>query len=677
WFFIKMYERGLAYKKRSFVNWCPECETVLANEQVIDDGCWRCDTVVEQKELDQWFYRITDYAEELLKDADTLDGWPEKVVTMQRNWIERSEGVEVDFDIEGTDKKIKIFTTRQDTLFGATFMSIAKIHPLVAELVQDQDVLKRIEALSDDPEEKEGVDTGFHAINPLTGESIPVYAANFVLMEYGTGAVMAVPAHDQRDFEFAKKYDIPIRVVVLPKDVKIVKAEDMECANEEYGILVNSGEYSGLSSNDAKEKIADYIENKNLGKRVVNYKLRDWGISRQRYWGTPIPMIYCESCGIVSVPEEQLPVELPMDAVLTGTGSSPLAGMDDFVKTKCPKCGGEAKRETDTMDTFVDSSWYFLRYCSPKSDDKPLDTAAVDHWMPVDQYIGGIEHAVLHLLYSRFFTKVIRDIGLISTDEPFKRLLTQGMVIKDGMKMSKSKGNVVDPDFLINKYGTDTVRIFCLFAAPPERDLEWSDKGVDGAYRFLKRIWAFAYNNKNLLNKEGNGDKDHSELSDHDSQLLRKTHQSIKKVTNSIERDYHFNTAIAALMELINEAYAFRQAGDLDPDVLRFCIKQAILLISPFAPHVAEELWRAIGEVGSVFNEKWPVWDEDIAKEDEIQLVVQINGKVRAKLMVPAGLDDETLKEKAFAEQKIREQINGKPPRKVIVVKGRLVNIVV
>ncbi|HEW81175.1 MAG TPA: leucine--tRNA ligase, partial [Nitrospirae bacterium] len=368
---------------------------------------------------------------------------------------------------------------------------------------------------------------------------------------------------------------------------------------------------------------------------------------------------------------------LPMDAVLTGTGSSPLAGMDDFVKTKCPKCGGEAKRETDTMDTFVDSSWYFLRYCSPKSDDKPLDTAAVDHWMPVDQYIGGIEHAVLHLLYSRFFTKVIRDIGLISTDEPFKRLLTQGMVIKDGMKMSKSKGNVVDPDFLINKYGTDTVRIFCLFAAPPERDLEWSDKGVDGAYRFLKRIWAFAYNNKNLLNKEGNGDKDHSELSDHDSQLLRKTHQSIKKVTNSIERDYHFNTAIAALMELINEAYAFRQAGDLDPDVLRFCIKQAILLISPFAPHVAEELWRAIGEVGSVFNEKWPVWDEDIAKEDEIQLVVQINGKVRAKLMVPAGLDDETLKEKAFAEQKIREQINGKPPRKVIVVKGRLVNIVV
>ncbi|HDH34631.1 MAG TPA: leucine--tRNA ligase, partial [Nitrospirae bacterium] len=516
-----------------------------------------------------------------------------------------------------------------------------------------------------------------HAINPLTGESIPVYAANFVLMEYGTGAVMAVPSHDQRDFEFAKKYDIPIRVVVLPKDVKIVKAEDMECANEEYGILVNSGEYSGLSSNDAKEKIADYIENKNLGKRVVNYKLRDWGISRQRYWGTPIPMIYCESCGIVSVPEEQLPVELPMDAVLTGTGSSPLAGMDDFVKTKCPKCGGEAKRETDTMDTFVDSSWYFLRYCSPKSDDKPLDTAAVDHWMPVDQYIGGIEHAVLHLLYSRFFTKVIRDIGLISTDEPFKRLLTQGMVIKDGMKMSKSKGNVVDPDFLINKYGTDTVRIFCLFAAPPERDLEWSDKGVDGAYRFLKRIWAFAYNNKNLLNKEGNGDKDHSELSDHDSQLLRKTHQSIKKVTNSIERDYHFNTAIAALMELINEAYAFRQAGDLDPDVLRFCIKQAILLISPFAPHVAEELWRAIGEVGSVFNEKWPVWDEDIAKEDEIQLVVQINGKVRAKLMVPAGLDDETLKEKAFAEQKIREQINGKPPRKVIVVKGRLVNIVV
>jgi leucyl-tRNA synthetase len=500
---------------------------------------------------------------------------------------------------------------------------------------------------------------------------------------------MAVPAHDHRDFEFAKKYNIPIEIVIFPEDEYKKTRVDKEItpeirwegeltqANEEYGVLVNSQEYSGLSSKEAKEKIADRIENEGLGKRVVNYKLRDWGISRQRYWGTPIPMIYCDACGTVPVPEDQLPVELPMDAVLTGTGSSPLAETEDFVRTKCPKCGGEAKRETDTMDTFVDSSWYFLRYCSPKADDKPVDMDAANYWMQVDQYIGGIEHAVLHLLYSRFFTKVIRDIGLIKTDEPFKRLLTQGMVIKDGAKMSKSKGNVVDPDFLVNKYGTDTVRIFCLFAAPPERDLEWSDKGVDGAYRFLKRIWAFVYNNVGILNKEGNADKDHSQLSAHDSQLLRKTHQSIRKVTNSIERDYHFNTAIAALMELVNEAYAFRQAGDLDPDVLRFCVKQTILLISPFAPHVAEELWRETGESGCVFNEKWPVWDEDIAKEEEIQLVVQINGKVRAKLMVPAGLDDETVKEKAFDEPKIKEQINGKPLRKVIVVKGRLVNIVV
>ena len=682
WFFLKMYERGLVYKKASFVNWCPDCETVLANEQVIDDGCWRCDTAVEQKELEQWFYRITDYAEELLKDADTLDGWPEKVVTMQRNWIGRSEGVEVDFKIDGSDKKIRIFTTRQDTLFGVTFMSIAKKHPLVAELVKDEEVLKKIAALSDDPEEKEGVDTGFHAINPLTGDKIPVYAANFVLMGYGTGAVMAVPAHDQRDFEFAKKYDIPIKVVIVSEESgkagKRESGKELEAADEEYGVLVDSEEFSHLSSKEAREKIADHIEEKGIGKRVVNYKLRDWGISRQRYWGTPIPIIYCEACGTVPVPEDQLPVELPMDAVLTGTGSSPLAETDDFVRTKCPKCGGDAKRETDTMDTFVDSSWYFLRYCSPKADDKPVDTDAANYWMQVDQYIGGIEHAVLHLLYSRFFTKVIRDIGLIKTDEPFKRLLTQGMVIKDGTKMSKSKGNVVDPDSLIKKYGTDTVRIFCMFAAPPERDLEWSDKGVDGAYRFMKRIWTFVFNNKDILNKEGNDDpKDHSELSAHDSQLLRKTHQSIKKVTNSIERDYHFNTAIAALMELINEAYAFRQAGDLDPDVLRFCVKQVILLVAPFAPHLAEELWRETGESGSVFSEKWPVWDEEIAKEDEIQLVVQINGKVRAKLMVPAGLDDETLKEKTFAEPKIKEQINGKPLRKVIVVKSRLVNIVI
>ncbi len=690
WLFLKMYERGLAYKKKSFVNWCPSCETVLANEQVVDDGCWRCDTVVDQKELEQWFYKITDYAEELLNDADSLDGWPEKVVTMQRNWIGRSEGVEVDFKIVGTDRKIKIFTTRQDTLYGVTFMSIAKKHPLVAELVKDEKVLKEIEALLDDPEEKEGVFTGSYAVNPLTGDEIPIYVANFVLMEYGTGAVMAVPGHDQRDYEFAMKYKIPIKLVIIKNDyveklkikeqgfINVEIRSDLTEADEEYGVLVNSSEYSGLPSAEARQKIADYIEKEGLGKKVVNYKLRDWGISRQRYWGTPIPMVYCGSCGTVPVPENELPIELPMDAVLTGTGSSPLAEMDSFVKTKCPKCGGDAERETDTMDTFVDSSWYFLRYCSPKADDKPIDPKAADYWMSVDQYIGGVEHAVLHLLYSRFFTKVIRDVGLIKIDEPFKRLLTQGMVIKDGTKMSKSKGNVVDPDFLVDRYGTDTVRIFCMFAAPPERDLEWSDKGVDGAYRFLNRIWTLVYNNLDILSKGNRGNTcDATGFLNHDTQLMRKTHQTIKKVTNSIERDYHFNTAIAALMELINEAYASRQPGDLSSDVLRFCIRQVLLLLSPFAPHFAEELWREIGESKSIVKETWPSWDEDTAKEDEIELVIQINGKVRAKLPVPAGLDDETIKEKAFAEPKIQEMINGKTLRKVIVVKSKLVNIVV
>jgi leucyl-tRNA synthetase len=584
WFFLKMLERGLAYKKASSVNWCSSCETVLANEQVIDGGCWRCDTAVVQKELEQWFFKITDYAEELLRDADMLGGWPEKVVTMQRNWIGRSEGVEVDFRIVDSDKKIRIFTTRQDTLYGATFMSIARRHPLVTELVMDRNVLKEIESLSDDPEEKQGVFTGFHAENPLTGDKIPVYVANFVLMEYGTGAIMAVPAHDQRDFEFAKKYDLPIKEVIIPEDSaearKRGSAQDKtnlpnfrtselpNCAFEEDGVLVDSARFSDLPSTEAREKIADYLEKEGIGKKVVNYKLRDWGISRQRYWGTPIPVVYCSSCGIVPVTESDLPVLLPRDVLLGGKGASPLSEVSDFVMTKCPGCGGEAKRETDTMDTFVDSSWYFLRYCSPKADDKPVDSDAVDYWMSVDQYIGGIEHAVLHLLYSRFFTKVIRDIGLIKVNEPFSSLLTQGMVIKDGAKMSKSKGNVVDPDFLVDKYGTDTVRIFCMFAAPPERDLEWSDQGVEGAYRFLNRIWTFVYKNRDILSaKSSEGIKDRSQLSSGAAQLLRKAHQTIKKVTNSIERDYHFNTAIAALMELINETLAFNPSNKYDADV--------------------------------------------------------------------------------------------------------------
>ncbi len=678
WFFLKMFERGLAYKKSSAVNWCSSCETVLANEQVIDEKCWRCDSTVAKKELEQWFYKITDYAEELLKDADTLDGWPEKVVTMQRNWIGRSEGVEVDFKVAESDIVLRIFTTRQDTLFGTTFMSIAKGHPLVHELVTDEGILNDIEALQEDTEEKQGVFTGCYAVNPLTGKQLPIYVANFVLMEYGTGAVMAVPAHDQRDYEFANKYNLPVKVVIQSSEGRGQSTDELTEAFEEYGVLVDSAEFTGLSSKEARARIADHLEKEGLGKKVVNYKLRDWGISRQRYWGTPIPIVYCQECGIVQVPENDLPVKLPLDTDMAGSSTAPLADREDFVNTKCPKCGGDAKRETDTMDTFVDSSWYFLRYCSPNADDVAVDSAAVDYWMPVDQYIGGIEHAVLHLLYSRFFTKVIRDIGLIKINEPFKRLLTQGMVIKDGAKMSKSKGNVVDPDFLIDRYGTDTVRIFSMFAAPPERDLEWNDQGVEGAYRFMTRIWSFVYRSHAILSsKDSSGAIDPARLSADAGKLLRKTHQSIKKVTNCIERDYHFNTAIAALMELMNEMSSFKPIGNEDAAVLKFSIKNMVLLLSPFAPHIAEELLRELGEDKSVVNAEWPVWDEEIAKDEEIEIVFQVNGKVRAKVMAPAGLDDDTIKEKAFAEPKVQEFMQGKAPKKVIVVKSRLVNIVV
>ncbi len=685
WLFLKMLERGLAYKKASSVNWCPSCDTVLANEQVIDEKCWRCDSIVTQKKLEQWFFKITNYAEELLIDADTLTGWPEKVVTMQRNWIGRSEGVEVDFRIVDSDKSIRIFTTRQDTLYGATFMSIAKKHSLIAELVKDEKTIKDTESLSEDQEKKEGVFTGYYAENPLTGDKIPIWVANFVLMEYGTGAIMAVPAHDQRDFEFAKKYDLPIKEVIVPEN----SAEALlSQAFEEDGFLVNSGQFSNLPSKEAREKIADYLEQKGLGKKVVNYKLRDWGISRQRYWGTPIPIIYCDSCGIVPVPEDQLPVILPQDVVLKGKGASPLSEAKNFIDTKCPKCNSSAKRETDTMDTFVDSSWYFIAYCLGGNDkinfNSKLKTqnSKLSYWMPVDQYIGGIEHAVLHLLYSRFFTKVIRDIGLININEPFTSLLTQGMVIKDGTKMSKSKGNVVDPDFLINKYGTDTVRVFCMFAAPPERDLEWSDQGVEGAYRFLNRIWGLVHKysaevQKCKSAKEKNFHNVTSELLNSSaSALLRKTHQTIKKITGSIERDYHFNTAIAALMELVNEITAFNPENDNDREVLEFGIRQMILLLSPFAPHITAELWEQIGEKESILKESWPVWDEEIAKEEEIELVIQINGKLRGKIMIPSGLDDDTVKEKAFSDPKIQEQIRGKTLKKIVVVKGKLVNMV-
>lgn len=672
WFFIRMLEKGLAYKKLSPVNWCPSCETVLANEQVIDERCWRCDSSVAQKDLEQWFFKITSYADELLGDLESLKDWPEKVLAMQHNWIGRSEGADIDFKVIGTNKTIRVFTTRQDTLYGATFLSIAKGHPFISEEIKDKKVLSDIEALSDDPEEKEGVFTRYYALHPLTNKKIPIWVSNFVLMGYGTGAVMAVPAHDQRDFDFAAKYHIPLKTVVISLDK--VQNMDMTEAFEDDGILVESAHFTGLHSREAKEKIAIYLKEQGVGKKVVNYRLRDWGISRQRYWGTPIPVIYCKSCGIVPVPDDELPVLLPQDVMFTAKGGSPLAEQMDFVITKCPKCRGRARRETDTMDTFVDSSWYFLRYTSPKAADKALDPAAAEYWMPVDQYVGGVEHAVMHLLYSRFFTKALRDMGLIKTGEPFKKLLTQGMVIKDGTKMSKSKGNVVDPDYLIKKFGTDTMRIFCLFAAPPQKDLEWSDKGVEGASRFLNRIWVLVYNNRDKFNK---GLSDTSEYSEGATQLLRKTHQTIRKVTQSIERDYHFNTAIAALMELVNESYSFSPQNTADVMAVRFAVRSMILILSPFAPHIAEELWREIGEKAQLSLESWPEWDEEAAKEEEIELVVQINGKVRSKCMIQAGLEDEAVRELAFSSPKILEYLEGREPKKVIIIKGRLVNIVV
>ncbi len=686
WFFLEMFKLGLAYKKASFVNWCPSCETVLANEQVVNGLCWRCDTTVTLKELEQWFFKITAYAEELLNSCNALTGWPERVLAMQRNWIGRSEGVEVDFKVAGLDKAIRIFTTRQDTLYGATFISLAKKYPLVDALVKDREIWRQIEKLSGDPGEKEGVFTGSYAINPLTGDKLPVWVANFVLMEYGTGAIMAVPAHDQRDFEFAKKYDLPVKVVILPeshlKDSGTGKEKDkINEAYEDEGILVNSDRFSGLRSSEAKKEIAHFLERDGLGKKVVNYKLRDWGISRQRFWGTPIPIVYCKLCGIVPVPEHELPVILPDGVFSSGKGASPLAEINGFKETRCPGCGESARRETDTMDTFVDSSWYFLRYCSPEANDRPVDSDAVLYWMPVDQYIGGIEHAVLHLLYSRFFTKVLRDIGIVKLDEPFKNLLTQGMVIKDGAKMSKSRGNVVDPDYLVSRYGADTVRLFCLFAAPPEKDLEWSDKGVEGSYRFLNRIWMLIYKNREALILSRRENKKDSfsclSLTPHALRLLRKTHQTIKKITNDIERNYHFNTSIAALMELMNEITAFTHSSADDMKVLGFSLKQGILLLAPFAPHIAEEFWKEIGGSRSVFNETWPLWDEKLTREDEIELVIQINGKLRSKFLIPAGLDDEAIKESALLNPKISEYVQSRSIKKIIVVKGKLINIVI
>jgi leucyl-tRNA synthetase len=733
WFFLKMYERGLAYKKMSSVNWCPSCQTVLANEQVVDGQCWRCETVVEQKELSQWFFKITEYAQELLDYCDRLTGWPERVLAMQKNWIGRSEGVEVDFPLADGQGALRIFTTRQDTLFGATFVVLAPEHPMVQQFIQGKTQAEEVTEFASRVKqqdkkirtaqdlEKEGIFTGSYAINPLTRERIPIWVANFVLMEYGTGAIMSVPAHDQRDFDFAKKYGLPIRVVIQNPQGSLKSSTLALAYTEETGYLVESGSFNRLSPEEAKSRIAQYIEQQGLGKRTVNYKLRDWGISRQRYWGTPIPILYCEECGIVPVPENELPVKLPRKVPFTGKGGSPLLENKTFLKATCPRCHRKARRETDTMDTFVDSSWYFLRYTDPHVNDKPIHSKAASYWMPVDQYIGGIEHAVLHLLYARFFTKVIRDMGLIQVDEPFTRLLTQGMVVKESYycpdhqylfpeqvneqgvcklclatgsgtvvevgrteKMSKSKKNVIDPEALVGRYGADTARIFTLFAAPPEKDLEWSDEGVEGAHRFLSRVWRLVIQYAGGLKKVRVEPKVLQELPVDLKEMRRSVHRTIKKVTEDIEADFHFNTAIAALMELVNALYLAREKHPStksmtvqDKTVWKEALQTIVILLSPFAPHIAEELWKRLGNTSSILKAAWPVHDEDSIRTERMTLVIQVNGKLRGKIEVPTDLQEEAIKQQALADPKIQSWTSGKPVRNVIYVPGRLVNIVI
>ena len=684
--FLQMFKEGLAYKKTSFVNWCPKCQTVLANEQVEDGCCWRCDSGVEQKELDQWFFRITKYAEELLEHTEKLPGWPERVLTMQRNWIGKSYGCEIDFPVEGRQSAIKVFTTRQDTLYGATFMSLAPEHPLAMELTIDEnrdkvvefiEKVKRTDKLTRTAEdfEKEGVFTGSYCINPVTKRRMPVYLANFVLTDYGTGAVMAVPTHDQRDFEFARKYDLPLQVVIRPEDESPDPAIMTEAFTSE-GIMVNSGQFDGLKSSDAKEKIADYLEKKGIGGKTVNFRLRDWGISRQRYWGNPIPIIYCEVCGVVPVPESDLPVVLPKDAIFSGEGGNPLAKISSFVNVPCPLCGMMARRETDTMDTFVESSWYFLRYCCPDFAAGPLHKPETEYWMPVDQYIGGIEHAVLHLLYARFFTKVLRDLGYVDVDEPFANLLTQGMVIKDGAKMSKSKGNVVDPNALIDAYGADTARLFSLFAAPPEKDLDWSDQGVDGSFRFLNRIWKLVFESAPFIVDAG-AVKPES-LTEDGKKLRRTVHKTIRKVTEDIEERFHFNTAIAAVMELVNSINSFEPKNlPSNAPVLKEAVESVILLLAPFVPHVSEELWESLGHGKGIEADGWPAYDPAAAIEDELLVVVQVNGKLRGKVTVPASASEDEVKSAALADDKVKSFTEDKAVKKIIYVPGKLVNIVV
>lgn len=685
WLFELFYKKGLAYKKKASANWCETCHTVLANEQVIDGKCWRCDDTVVKKDLEQWFLKITDYADVLLKDLDKLEGWPNRVKIMQDNWIGRSEGAEFSFDVPDYNEKISVYTTRPDTVFGVSYVVLAAEHPLVKKFIKgkenEQEILKFIEEVHNMNEiertssesEKKGMFTGVYAINPFNGEKVPVWVTNYVLFEYGTGAVMGVPTHDERDFMFAKKYNLPMKIVIQNKEHNLT-LETMENAYVEDGELVESGQFTGMNNRKAITAMIDWLEENNLGKRRVNYRLRDWLISRQRYWGAPIPIIYCPHCGEVLVPEEQLPVKLPKDVKFETGATSPLAQAEDFVNCTCPKCGAPAKRETDTMDTFICSSWYYMRYADPHNDKAPFSKDAINYWLPVDQYIGGIEHAILHLLYSRFFTKVLKDAGLVEFDEPFTNLLTQGMVIKDGSKMSKSKGNVVSPEEIIKKYGADTARLFILFAAPPERDLEWSDQGVEGAWRFIQRVWRIILSYADKVKE--NPTFDVKALTKEEKELFRILNVTIEKVTEDIGTRGTFNTAISSIMELVNAFYVFKD-GNLNAVLAREVVINLIKLLAPFAPHVTEELWQQIGQTGSVHHTTWPTFDPKATIADEVEVVVQVNGKLRSKIMVSSSATREAQQEIALADEKIKGLIKGKTIVKVISVPKKLVNIVV
>ena len=731
WFFLRMYERGLAYRKKSKVNWCPQCMTVLANEQVIDGKCWRHeDQIVEQRDLEQWFLRTTEYAQELLDGLDKLPHWPEKVRTMQTNWIGRSEGATVEFAVDEsanepssaedavpersshrpghtvlpkleaepktTEKKISVFTTRIDTIFGATSLQLAPEHPIVSEFAAgDTTLAEQVATLIDQQNkareagdiggiEKHGAFTGHYAINPFSGERVPIWVANYVLRDYGTGAIMSVPAHDARDYEFAKKYDLEIRIVVLPRRTSepAVDGEPEEAMlpyTEEDSILINSGEYNTLGCQEAQQRMAAYAAERGFGTPTVTFRLKDWGVSRQRYWGTPIPMLYCEKDGIVAVPDDQLPILLPEQVTITQQGGSPLGNIPEFVNTTCPKCGGPARRETDTMDTFVDSSWYFYRYTSAKDDRAPFDTDAVTYWFPIDQYIGGVEHAILHLIYSRFWTKVMRDLGLVQNNEPVTRLFSQGMVIKGGAKMSKSRGNIVSPDEMIARYGADATRMYVLFAAPPDRDLDWQEDGVAGVSRFLAKVYRFV-NRYAELARNGQALAPTAVPSKTSQTLLRKLHQTIRQITLDFDERWHFNTCIAALMKLMNELVAAEpeiEAGNVSGAALREILNPLVLLLAPFAPYLAAELWETMGNEDAILRHAWPTYNEVLAREDEIEIPVQVNGKLRAVIRVPVEITQEALRDAAMADEKVQHFIAGKGVFKVIIVPGKLVNLLV